>query len=434
MIPMQTSRLMPQEAATLDPPQTSAGRAKPVRLAIVSTHPIQYYAPVFRSMAASGAVLPRVFYTWSQTAGGPVFDPGFRASFSWDVPLLEGYEYEFVPNVAKEPGSHHFWGIQNPGLIPAISRWEADAILVYGWRLRAHLDALRHFKRKVPVLFRGDSTLLSIGGPLRTLARRACLRWVYSHVDVGIAVGQNSRDYFEWCGLHADRVAFAPHSVDTRRFADGSGRFAERAHQWRSELGIPEESVAILFAAKFTPGKEPLLLLDSFLDLVTPAHLILVGNGEMETAMRERARGHAHVHFLPFQNQSDMPVVYRLGDVYALPSSGETWGLGLNEAMASGRALIASSRVGGARDLVHDAVTGWTFESGNRVDLGRVLRATIDKGRDELLAMGQRAQVMSEDWSTEAAAKAIAAAVVRACSGQACAVRRETRGEFRIGR
>lgn len=425
---------MAQEAATRDPLQASGGRPTPVRLAIVSTHPIQYYAPVFRSLAASGTVLPRVFYTWSQTAGGPVFDPGFGASFSWDVPLLEGYEYEFVPNVAKVPGSHHFSGIQNPGLIPAISRWEADAILVYGWRLRSHLDALRHFKGRIPVLFRGDSTMLGTSGPLRTLARKACLRWVYSHVDVGIAVGQNSRDYYEWCGLHADRIAFAPHSVDTRRFADRGGSYAERARQWRAELGIPDESVAILFAAKFTPGKEPLLLLDSFLDLVSRAHLILVGKGEMEAAMRERAHGHPNVHFLPFQNQSDMPIVYRLGDVYVLPSSGETWGLAMNEAMASGRALIASSRVGGARDLVHTGETGWTFESGSRSDLGRVLRAAIDKGRDGMLLMGQRAQTMSADWSTEAAADAIAAAVVRACSAHSYARPRETRGEMRIGR
>jgi glycosyltransferase involved in cell wall biosynthesis len=361
-----------------------------------------------------------VFFTWSQTADGPVFDPGFGTSFSWDVPLLEGYEHEFVPNVAKDPGSHHFFGIQNPGLIPAISRWNSDAILVYGWKLRSHLGALRHFKGRIPVLFRGDSTLLDPCGPLRALARRTYLRWVYSHVDVAIAVGQNSRDYYEWSGMSPDRIAFAPHSVDTRRFADDNGRYAERARKWRSELGIPEKTVAILFAAKFLPRKEPLLLLDSFLDLKSSAHLIFVGNGEMEAAMRRRARGQSNVHFLPFQNQSHMPVVYRLGDIYLLPSSkGETWGLAMNEAMASGRASIASSRVGGARDLIHDGETGWIFESRNPPDLTRVLRAALDRGRDGLLLMGRRAQAMSADWSTEAAAEGIAAVATRVCSGRA---------------
>jgi glycosyltransferase involved in cell wall biosynthesis len=409
--------MMMQLPETDQPMRSASARARRVRLAIVSTHPIQYYAPVFRKLAESETVMPRVFFTWSQTADGPVFDPGFGTSFSWDLPLLEGYEHEFVPNVAKDPGSHHFLGIQNPALIPAISRWSADAVLIYGWKLRSHLGALRHFKGRIPVLFRGDSTLLDPCSLLHALARRAYLRWVYSHVDVGIAVGKNSRDYYEWCGMGADRVAFAPHSVDTRRFADDNGGYAERARKWRIDLGITEESAAILFAAKFLPRKEPLLLLDAFLDLKSPAHLIFVGNGEMEAAMRERARGHPNVHFLPFQNQSDMPAVYRLGDVYVLPSSkGETWGLAMNEAMASGRASIASSRVGGARDLIQVGETGWTFQSGDRGELARALRTALDRGRDGLLLMGRRAQAMSADWSTEAAAEGIAAVAARVCS------------------
>jgi glycosyltransferase involved in cell wall biosynthesis len=402
-------------------PEVAPARSKGVRLAIVSTHPIQYYAPVFRALAVSGSVIPRVFFTWSQTADGPVFDPGFGTRFSWDVPLLEGYEYEFVPNIAKDPGSHHFIGIRNPGLIPAISRWGADAILVYGWKLQSHLSALRHFKGRIPVLFRGDSTLLDPSSSIRKVVRRAFLHWIYSHVDVGIAVGQNSRDYYAWCGMGPERIAFAPHSVDTRRFGDTGGGYTERARRWRSDLGIPEESTAILFAAKFQPLKEPLLLLDAFIDLKSSAHLIFVGNGEMEPALRERARGKSNVHFLPFQNQGDMPVVYRLGDIYVLPSNRETWGLGMNEAMASGRAMIASSRVGAARDLIQAGETGWVFESGNRQDLIRILGTAVAAGRDRLRRMGEQALKMSADWSTEAAANGIAAAALRACTERAAA-------------
>lgn len=144
----------------------------------------------------------------------------------------------------------------------------------------------------------------------------------------------------------------------------------------------------------------------------------------MEGAMRERARGLRDIHFLPFQNQSDMPVIYRLGDLYVLPSSqGETWGLAMNEAMASGRGAIASSRVGGARDLIRTGETGWMFESGNQADLIRVLRTAVDQGRDGLLQIGRQAQTMSADWSTEVAAERIAAVAGRACSGRPDTVR-----------
>jgi len=56
---------------------------------------------------------------------------------------------------------------------------------------------------------------------------------------------------------------------------------------------------------------------------------------------------------LPFQNQSRMPVVYRLGDLLVLPSAyGETWGLAVNEAVACGRPVLVSDRVGCAADVV----------------------------------------------------------------------------------
>jgi glycosyltransferase involved in cell wall biosynthesis len=78
----------------------------------------------------------------------------------------------------------------------------------------------------------------------------------------------------------------------------------------------------------------------------------------------------SRIKILGFQNQSKMPLVYRLGSVLILPSKGpnETWGLVINEAMASGLAVIASDKCGGAIDLV-TSKTGLIFESDNPIDL-----------------------------------------------------------------
>jgi glycosyltransferase involved in cell wall biosynthesis len=388
------------------------------KLAIVCTHPIQYYAPVFRKHAESQDVLPRVFYTWSQARHGPVYDPDFGTQVSWDIPLLEGYDHTFVENTAQNPTSSRFFGIKTPGLAREITEWGADAVLVYGWNNHSHLNALRHFHGRVPVLFRGDSTLLDPLPPLRRLARRAYLRWVYAHVDMAIAVGQNSRDYFLWCGLSQERIAHAPHSVDTARFADPQGRHIQRANQLRQTLGIPAEARVLVFAGKFTAKKDPLLLLEAFAQLGAGSHLVFVGSGELEARLRERAAVVPGVHFLPFQNQSDMPAVYRLGDIFVMPSRGpgETWGLAMNEAMASGRAVIAGSRVGGARDMIVNGVTGWIFRSGDGRELCDVLRATLALDRGALLRHGETAQSASERWSTEAAATGIEDATLRALS------------------
>jgi glycosyltransferase involved in cell wall biosynthesis len=64
-----------------------------------------------------------------------------------------------------------------------------------------------------------------------------------------------------------------------------------------------------------------------------------------------------------------MPVVYALGDVFVLPSRNETWGLALNEAMASSRAIIASDKCGAAIDLIKEEDNGYIFKSGDVDDL-----------------------------------------------------------------
>jgi glycosyltransferase involved in cell wall biosynthesis len=378
------------------------------KLAVVSTHPIQYYAPVFRALAESATVQPKVFYTWSQTATGSQFDKGFGSSLSWDIPLLEGYDYEFVPNVARKPGVESFWGMRNPGLMQAISSWDAEALLVYGWNLHSHLQIMRLMKGRIPVFFRGDSTLLDERSLFRKLARKAALQWVYSHVDMAIAVGQNNADYFSWCGVPPERIAIAPHSIDMRRFADMSQGYEDKAAAWRRELGIGAQELVLVYAGKLIPTKDPGLLLEAFTRLRAPVHLVLFGSGELEGPLKARSNGLAGVHFLPFQNQSAMPAVYRVGDLFILPSCGETWGLALNEAMACGRAIIASSKVGGARDLIRNGSNGWIFESGNADDLVRVLKTALACGHTGLRAMGEEARRMAEYWSTEVSAARIA--------------------------
>jgi glycosyltransferase involved in cell wall biosynthesis len=387
--------------------------SQPVRLAILSTHPIQYYAPLFKQLTLSGRVSPRVFFSWEQTGAGAVHDPGFARLVKWDIPLLEGYESQFVPNVAARPGTSHFRGLRNPTLIPTLESWRPQALLVFGWNNESHLRVLRHFRGKVPIFFRGDSTLLGNRPNLRTLARRLTLRWIYRHIDVAIAVGSNNRDYFRWCGVPEERIAHAPHAVDTARFADPDGLYQSQADLQLRNLGIRSDERVLLFAGKFIVEKDCLLLLEAFLRAAAPGHLVMVGNGPFEKQLRARAAGRTDVHFLPFQNQQAMPMVYRLGDAYVLPSRSETWGLALNEAMACGRPVIASSKVGGARDLVTDRVNGWIFESGNFGQLIAVIREVLGSPAGKLREMGAAAWRDSARSSIEVAADGIARAVAQ---------------------
>lgn len=373
------------------------------KLAVINTHPIQYYSPYYRQLDDRPGLDVKVFYSWRGSTE-EAYDPGFEQDVSWDIPLLEGYDCTFVENTSSDPGTHHFWGITAPQMIDRVEEWSPDVVLIFGWNYRTHLRVLLYFHARIPVLFRGDSTLLDESFGLRSWARRLWLRWVYRHVDAALYVGQNNRDYFEAHGLTNDDLFWVPHAVDTTRFAEMNGA-EDKAARWRRELGIPSEAPVVLFAGKLEPKKAPDVLIEAFLGLESrEAHLVLVGSGPIEESLHHRTEDHSRVHFLGFQNQSEMPVVYRLGDVFVLPSRGpgETWGLAVNEAMACGRAVVVSDKVGCAPDLV-DEKNGAVVPAGEPSALRQTLENLL-RDKERLREMGRRSVERISKWSVERAA------------------------------
>jgi len=164
------------------------------KLAIISTHPIQYYAPVFQLLSKDLDVM--VFYTWGEESMHK-YDHGFKQRVEWDLPILEGYNYLFLANKSKDHGTHHFNGINNPTIINDIENFNPDAIVVYGWAWKSHLNIIRFFKGKVPIYFRGDSTLLNKKKGVKDLIKTIFLKWVYRHIDYSFYVGNANKAYYK---------------------------------------------------------------------------------------------------------------------------------------------------------------------------------------------------------------------------------------------
>jgi glycosyltransferase involved in cell wall biosynthesis len=379
------------------------------KLAIVTTHPIQYNAPLFRLLTERNRIAPKVFYTWGKSAIENKFDPGFGKTIQWDIPLLDGYEYEFLENVSTEKGSHHFKGVINPGIIGQIDAFEPDAILVFGWSFHSHLKLLRHYHKKIPILFRGDSTLLDPSSPLKAAIRRLFLKWVYGHIDFALYAGKNNRDYFKRMGLRDDQLIYAPHAIDNKRFSEESDADAIKALGIRNGLGIGKDEIVFLFAGKLEEKKDVISLLRAFTKSPLGTRLVIVGNGPLESSLKAAFEKIPSVHFMDFQNQSQMPVIYRVGDVFVLPSKGpgETWGLAVNEAMASGRAILVSDRCGGAVDLVENGKNGYLFKSEDISDLVSKMDLLVNAGKAGIREMGAYSAHKIESFSFEAVCVAI---------------------------
>ena len=379
------------------------------KLAIVVTHPIQYYAPVFKLLNDRNILDIKVFYTWGKSVIENKYDPAFGKIVQWDIPLLEGYNYHFTENNAKDKGSHHFEGIQNPSLIAEIEDWNPSTVLIYGWAYHSHLKLMRHFKGKIPVCFRGDSTLLDSQPFYKRFLKNVYLRFrVFRYVDKAFYVGTRNKEYFKNYGVKEGQLFFAPHAIDNARFAVDH---STEALKWRKGLGIKVNDLVVLFAGKFEPKKQPDLLLNVFVELnLSNCHLVFVGNGILEEklkSIKEHSVNKDRIHFLDFQNQQKMPIIYQLADIFCLPSKGpgETWGLAVNEAMAAGKTILVSDKVGSAIDLVQNGKNGFIFNSNDTHDFKFKLRELLDK--EKLIPFGKKSIMIINEWNFDKQVKLI---------------------------
>jgi glycosyltransferase involved in cell wall biosynthesis len=366
------------------------------KIAIITTHPIQYNAPFFKLLAQSENVRPKIFYTWGESVLQNKYDPDFQRAIDWDIPLLEGYEYEFLENTATYKGSHHFNGIINPAILDRIKVWQPDAILVYGWKFRSHLTVLRYFKNKVPVWFRGDSTLLDEKNNIKSVVRSKLLKWVYQKTDLVFYAGTNNKNYFLHYGVKENHLIRAYHAVENERFENSAGRYSEGAQDFREALKISSDAIVFLFAGKLSLKKGLDSLVEAFMRISKAGiYLLIVGNGPLEKDLKERWRRETNIIFADFQNQGRMPVVYAVCDVFVLPSigPGESWGLCVNEAMAAGKPVIVSNKSGSAIDLVENGKNGFIFEAGNPADLADKMEALVCN-RENLERLGNHSQAM----------------------------------------
>ncbi len=392
------------------------------RLAIVLSHPTQYFSPWFQHIAEHANIDLKVFYLWDFGVENRM-DRSFGQALKWDIPLLEGYASEFIPNKSAEPGTHHFFGLNNPGLVPAIEAWKPDAILMFGYNYLSHLRVLLSWSlRKIPIMQRGDSHDLSRAIGWKPKLKRHLRSLLFKRFSAFLSVGKANADYLRNSAVAGNQIFFTPHCIDNQRFQSAEPKAEHDAKLWREELGIPADARVILFVGKFESNKRPVDLIIAFQSAMarlrtenksSHAALLLVGAGELEQALRDRvARDfRANVFFAGFQNQTQMPKVYITGDVLVLPSQNESWGLAINEAMNLHRPVIVSSHVGCGPDLVLNEKTGWVFAAGCVDELATILHQVIVTDARDLARMGQAAfthvQLYSYQYATEALAKTL---------------------------
>ena len=380
------------------------------KLAILSTHPIQYHAPWFRGLAVHPDLNIHVYFCHKATPEEQG-RAGFGVAFDWDVPVLEGYPHTFLRNIAKQPGHGSFAGFDTPEIGAIIREGRYDAVLVNGWNYKSAWQAIwAAWQSDVRVFVRGDSHLHAPRSLPVRLTKLLLYRRFIPRFDACLAAGEWSREYFAYYGAHPDRIFLVPHVIDFDYMVSESRRFQTERSELREQWGLREDSVVFIFVGKFTPVKRPLDFVHAVRDASrqkSSVQALMVGDGPLRETCENFVRSyHVPVTFTGFLNQSQITRAYVVGDVLVLPSAGETWGMVVNEAMACGRPCLVSDRVGCGPDLVVPEKTGVTFPHCNVPALVASM-LKLARNPSQIAVMGVKARKHLQNYSIEVAVEGV---------------------------
>jgi glycosyltransferase involved in cell wall biosynthesis len=313
----------------------------------------------------------------------------------WDVAVVSPTYGELSDRIAAEGARHIAWTAgRMPGpssvlhavsLARIVGRERPDVVHLHS--SSAGLSGRLAVRGRRTTIFQPHAwSFEAVGGPLRAAAaawERRGARWTTAIVCVSEAERRRGEEH----GVRA-RWLVVPNGVDLEAYSEASA--AERAAaRRRLELG---DGPLVVCLGRLSRQKGQDVLLDAWPAVrtrVRDAQLVLVGAGPEGKALRRRA-GHG-VRFVG--HREDVDEWLAAADVVALPSRWEGMSIGMLEAMARGKSIVATDVPGVLEALDNDA--GAVIPPEDPVALAEAIAVRL-LDPDRAAAEGRRARQRAE--------------------------------------
>ena len=174
------------------------------------------------------------------------------------------------------------------------------------------------------------------------------------------------------------KIKLIPHVIDEERLLKKNNTFLSSKEETCLKYDIPQNKKIILFTGKFIKKKQPLMLIEAFLNSKISDEwlLILIGDGHLknEIELFLNSKNVKNIKLINFLNQYEIINFYNIAEIFVLPSSlGETWGLAATEAIHSGCSLIVSNMVGCHPEILKEEI-GIVFDHNNKNELSNAIK------------------------------------------------------------
>ena len=380
---------------------------RPIRLAYLVSHPIQYQSPLLRRIAQEPDIDLTVFFGSDFSTRG-YMDEGFGVEVKWDIPLLDGYKSEFLPAL-RDNGTEGIFSPISHGLLTRLRNF--DVLWVHGYATVNQMHGILAANiLDIPVLVRSDSQLKDRPrSGLKLAIKSVFFALLRNLVDAVLVSGTLNADYWRHYMGKDFPLFMLPYAVDNAWFQQQCRVATATRHQLEAELNLAPGRPVILFASKLQTRKLCSDLVSAYATLIdsTPEasqpYLVIVGDGEERANLEAQVAslGLTGVRFAGFRNQTEIPRFLALATVFVLPARHEPWGLIVNEAMNAAIPIIVTDDIGAQPDLVTDGVEGCVYPVGDIPALTNALHRVLATP-ETAAQMGQRALDRINKWSFEA--------------------------------
>tara|TARA_B100000029_G_scaffold148175_4_gene143490 strand:- start:12840 stop:14042 length:1203 start_codon:yes stop_codon:yes gene_type:complete len=384
---------------------------KNYKLAVLTSHPIQYQCPLWKRLSEHPEIDLTVYYC-SDFGIKEQFEPEFGVKYKWDLKLLDGYKSIFLKNYSPKPSFNPIWGKINPGIAYELIKKKYDGIFVHGHFATTNLIAFITSKLTgTQVLLRAIASNFYDNIVQRNkiilTAKKLYLKIVYKFlIDSFLSIGSRNKDFFISYGIANEKIFHCPYAVDNKYFFKKSESFFKNRKEIRKEHGINDSTTVLLFASKLITKKCPLDLLRAYKKIndLPNKQLLIIGDGHLRKTMEEFVHKEKlnNVSFLGFQNQENMVKYYSISDIFVrtdLPDKGD-WGATVNESLACSLPVISTNALSSQADLIKNGENGYVIEIGDTDKLASHLRELIENPK-KLFDMRKKAKEIMNSWSYE---------------------------------
>lgn len=378
------------------------------KIAILTSHPTQYHAPLFRELAKNPIIDLTVYFCFKIGAEEHL-DEGFGKVYKWDTPVLEGYKYAFLKNISPWP-SFGFLGQIHPQILREIKINKYDALISHGYvGLTYWLAFFACWSINTPLILKGEADLSKNISFAKKILKKLVLNFLFKKTSAFLYSYSLNKEFFRFYGALEDNLFFHPCAVDNNFFRAQRDKWVKNKEITKNDLGIKNDWPVVLFVGKFIPRKRVMDLLEAA-KLITNQNfnILLIGDGPQKNNLQKfiKENNLGNVYFTGFKNQSELPEYYAIGDIFILPSEYDPSPKALNEIMNFQMPIIASDGVKTVSDLVRDGNSGFIYPVGDFQELAKYLEKIL---ADEKLRLrlGQNAYNTVSKWSFEEDIKGI---------------------------